>query len=214
VKETVKFNIKKNKTRQQRSVVFNNSNVDHMWMEIPGGWAQPFTVVMAGIIHSYPTAKFGHYLLDAGGELPVYKLAATQGKDYFPEENKTPRNGMLFMKRSAKMGCDDYFDSGPRIRIKHTEKARPRTFYGVFNGSNSIFGFKDNKTKGRGTGTVSNYGAHRYFVTGRRTNRISDNRASHMSLWEIIFINSALSIEEIDGLCTELANKYQYKKYS
>lgn len=215
VKNATKFNIKKNKTRKQRCVAFNNSNVDHMWMQIPaGGWSQPFTVIFVGVILQYPTAKFGHYLLDTGGELPVYKLAATQGKDYFVDEGKSPRNGMLVYRRSGRMGCSDPFISGPSIKIKHNEKPRPRVWFGVFNGSNSAFGFKDTKYKAYTTGTVGNYGAHQYFVIGRRTNRISDNRASKLQLWEMIMINRALTKEELDGLYQELANKYQFKKYT
>lgn len=213
VKGTVKFNLKKNKTRAQRSVVFNQKQVDHMWMEYAAGLPQPFTVVVAGIIHSYPSAKFGHYILDAGKATPVFDADRT-GKDFFFNEGASPRNVMLYMKKTARMATNTQPDmkDGLNIRIKHTEKARPRVFYGVFNGANSAFGARDSKSKFHGTGPLDG-GTHRYFVMGRRTNRVSDNRAAVMSIWDINIFHRALTKAEIDGVYEELANTYQFKEY-
>jgi hypothetical protein len=217
VKGTVKFNIKKNKTRKQRSVTFNYNQVDHMYMTC-SAISQPFTVVLVGIIHSYPTAKYGHYLLDSGAEPAIYDANKT-GTDFFPDEGTNPRNVLLFQKSRARIAVNQQPNADLKlcdknIKSKHTEKPRPRFFYGVFNGSSSRIGTMDTKYKYDQTGTLSNYGGSTNFSIGRRVNRISDNRASHMSLWDITFFHRALSKDELTNYYQEMASTYHFKEYS
>lgn len=217
VKGTVKFNIKKNKTRKQRSVVFNNHQVDHIYMTC-AALPQPFTVVIVGIIHSYPTAKFGHYLLDSGKEPPIFNANKT-GKDFFFSEGTNPRNVMLFQKKRARIAVNtqpgkDLKVIDKNIKSKHTEKARPRFFYGVFNGNSSRIGAMDTKYKFDQTGQLSNHGGSTYFSMGRRVNRISDNRASVMSIWDITFFHRALSHAQLTGYYQEMASKYHFKEFT
>jgi hypothetical protein len=216
VKGTVKFNIDKNQIMRQKSVTFNFAAVDHMWMEC-SDLPQPFTVIIAGIIHSYPTAKYGHYLLDSGKATPTFDANKT-GKDFFFSEGAVPRNVMLFQKTRARIAVNtqpgaDLKVCDLNIKTKHTEKARPRMFYGVFNEGASRIGTMDTKYKFDNTGELKNYGPSNYFVMGRRTNRVSDNRAAHMSIWDISIIHKALSFEEISGYYQEISNTYNFKEY-
>jgi hypothetical protein len=214
VQNRTDFNIKKNKKRKQRSVHFANTGVDHIYMQYPPGLPQPFTVIVTGIIHSYPTAKFGHYILDAGKEHELVNIKG--GKDYFFDENTDPRNVMLFMKHTARMATNTLPDlkDGKNIKIKHSEKARPRMFYGVFNGEGSMFGAIDTKYNFKGSGELDDLGVHRYFVIGRRTNRISDNRASHMSVWDIVIVHDALTLDEIRDIYHTVSSTYAFKEYT
>jgi hypothetical protein len=179
---------------------------------------QPFTVVIVGIINSYPTAKYGHYLLDSGTEPAIFDANMT-GKDFYPNEGTNPRNVLLFQKTRARIAVNqqpnaDLKTCDKNIKSKHTEKARPRFFYGVFNGNSSRVGTMDTKYKFDQTGALSNYGGSTKFSIGRRVNRISDNRASHMGLWDVTFFHRALSIEELTNYYQEMANTYQFKEYT
>lgn len=216
VKQTTKFNIKTNSSRTQRAVTFLPASVDHMWMEYPAGLSQPFTVIACGVIHSYPTAKFGHYILDTARETPIFDANKT-GRDFFFNEGATPRNVMLYMKRSALLAVNNHpytdLKNSAHVRVTHDYKSRPRMWYGLFNGDNSFIGSRDTQNTYHKTGRILDLSPHRYFGLGRRVDRVSDNRASHMSIWEIMIIGGALTRSEVNEVYEELSNYYQFKEY-
>ena len=193
-----------------RSVHFDASNVEHMWIDL-GSHSQPFTWVICGMINYYPYRTFGHYILDAGK--PTAQRDIT--RDWTFDEGLDQRSLMLFQSRTAVLATHtgkDAVANGKHVIAPHNEIARPRVFFGVFNGSASFVGSIDRYNNYGKTGSVDNH-THRYFVLGRRQNHVSNNLASHMTLFEIRFFNKALSANERATQYKQLASKWRFNKY-
>ena len=193
-----------------KSVHFDATNVEHMWIDL-GTHHQPFTWVFCGMINYYPQRTFGHYILDAGKPTPTRDT----DKDWIIDEGMSYRSLMLYQASSSVLATHtgrDAVASGKHVRAPHNEIARPRVFIGVFNGANSFIGSYDRYNKYGKYGVIDNK-VHRHFVMGRRQNRISDNLASHMTMFEIRFFNQALTQYERVGQYQQLAAKWDFNKY-
>ena len=193
-----------------RSVHFDASSVEHMWIDL-GSHSQPFTWVICGMINYYPYRTYGHYLLDAG--MPTAQRDVD--RDWTFDEGLSYRSLMLFQTRTAVLATHtgkDAVANGKHVISPHNEIARPRVFFGTFNGSASFVGSIDRYNNYGRTGSVDNK-THRYFVLGRRQNHVSNNLASHMTLFEIRFFNKALSSTERLAQYRQLASKWRFNKY-
>jgi hypothetical protein len=193
-----------------RSVHFDASSVEHMWIDL-GTHTQPFTWVICGMINYYPQRTYGHYLLDAGKPTPQRDV----DRDWTLSEGLSYRSLMLYQASSAVMATHigkDAVASGRHIKAPHDEIARPRVFMGVFNGSSSWIGSYDRYHSYGKSGRIDSH-SHRYFVLGRRQNHVSDNLASHMTLFEIRFFNQALTSAQRSAQYKQLASKWSFNKY-
>jgi hypothetical protein len=194
-------------------VVFDYKNVEHMWVDIGSNLEQPFTWLMCGMILSYPSARYGHYLLDHG------KDPGSNGRNFgFTHKvggETGHRSAMLFQKRSALVGTTyPTIETGPYCRCKHDYTPQPRMFYGVFNGSNSAVGVRGRNYHKRDTGTVIETGTvMRKFVVGRRNGYTSTDLASHIGLFEIRFFAGALGKKRLQTQYSYFAKKYDFAKY-
>lgn len=190
------------------AVHFNPSTADHMWTDL-GYQAQPFTWIFAGIINSYPTRTYGHYILDAGKE-PPYHWAARD--DHYYNEGLPHRTLMLYQRSSALLFTDMVVEGGQYVRVPHNYVPRPRVMYGVFASDHSLVGWRDPAQHMYKYGKVSDK-AGRYFISGRRNNNVSDNLASHITLFEIRFFSQKLTLEEIGRHYKQLAGTYKFSMY-
>lgn len=194
-----------------KSLLFHPSDVNHMWLDMGSAISEPFTWMFAGIILSYPTRTYGHYILDAGKPTPQHDLRG--GRDYRAADGLSYRNLMLFQRTSAILCTRPRVEDGVYVRASHNYVPRARVMYGVFNGSSSSVGYFDHENQVMKGGKVD-VKTHRYFVTGRRTNYVSDNLASHMLLFEIRFFSSALSKSHLLSNYRQMAAQWKFNHYN
>ena len=76
--------------------VFNYQDVQHMYADLGDNFGNPFTWVMAAIILSYPSARYGHYLIDQGST-PTNRDLATYGFNAGLGQT-SHRSAMLFQR--------------------------------------------------------------------------------------------------------------------
>lgn len=191
-----------------KSVYFDYRSVNHMWINM-GHIDQPYTMIMVGMIHSYPTATYGHYLLDAGK--PTKQLNIH--KDHTIKDKLGYRTAMLYQRSSALIGTHTKRDLtfGKHVRSKNHYERTPRMFFAVFNANSSRVGSYSTRKKHWSAGKTDNK-AVRYMVMGRRTNKVSDNLSAHMTIVEIQFFNGALSKNALAKQYRYLAGKYKFHK--
>lgn len=209
VRQHVEFGRKDQFQTYSKSVLFHPSDVNHMWLDMGSSISQPFTFMFAGIILSYPTRTYGHYILDAGKSQPQLNV----NRDHRVNDGLSYRSLMLFQRTSAILCSRPRVEDGVYVRSRHNYIPRARVMFGVFNGSNSYVGFFDHENHVIKKGKIDTK-THRYFVTGRRTNYISDNLASHMLLFEIRYFNSALSKKSLLSNYRQLAGTWKFNHYN
>jgi hypothetical protein len=183
-----------------------------MWMDWGSNLSQPFTVVMCAIIHYYPTRRYGHYLLDAG---KAQSTGLADGNDHTVNDAQNHRNVMLYQHHNAVLATHQGADAvrnGKHVITRADFAPRPKMFFGIFNGTSSYIGAWDNRNKYLKKGTVDAK-THRQFVMGRRQNNISDNLASHMTMFEIRMFNSAVSIPVLREIYKQLAATWKFNQY-
>jgi hypothetical protein len=204
---------------QSKVVYFDYRNVEHMWIDLGKTFKGDFTWIFAGIILNYPTARYGHYVLDHGYNTPrVSPLPGTEASAKILGDGSY-RAAMLYQRNSSLQGShtgNDLAANGKHIRIQNNYHPSPRMMYSIWNkgssdnrGSLGTYGRRYKKTKG---GTIDNK-AFRRFVTGRRFNKVSKALASHMVLFEIRFFPRALTATELDRQYRNMASRYKFDRY-
>lgn len=202
-----------------RTVYFNYRDCAHMWIDLGKNFSKDFTWVFCGIILDYPTARYGHYILDKGYNTPaVSPLPKTEAGAKILGDSGY-RAAMLYQRNSSLQGShtgNDLAKNGKHIRIQNNYNPSPRMMYSIWNngasdnrGSLGTYGRRYKKAKG---GTIDSKTMRR-FVTGRRFNKVSTALASHMVLFEIRFFPRALSASELHRQYTNMASRYKFDKY-
>lgn len=204
---------------QSRVVYFDYRNVEHMWIDLGKTFKGDFTWIFCGIILNYPTARYGHYILDYGYNTPkVSPLPGTEASAKILGGGPY-RAAMLYQRNSTLQGShtgNDLAASGKHVRIPNNYHPSPRMMFSIWNN-----GSGDNKgtigTMGRRyrqmkRGTIDNK-SFRRFVTGRRYNKVSKALASHMVLFEIRFFPRALTLTELERQYRNMASRYKFDRY-
>jgi hypothetical protein len=195
-----------------RGVHFDAGNVEHMWMDWGSGLAQPFTIMVCGILHYYPFRTYGHYLIDAGKPTSA---ALADGEDHTIDDGLNYRTLMLYQRATSILATHTGRDAardGKHVTARNDLEARPRVFFGVFNGNSSAIGAWDVRNKYYASGKVDSK-THRYFTLGRRTDKVSDNLGMHATIFEIRIFTSALTKAKIKAHYTQLASSWKFNKY-
>ncbi len=193
-------------------VHFDATEVQHMWMDYGTSLSQPFTVVITAIIHYYPTRTYGHYLLDAGKATPA---GMADGLDHTFSEGMSYRSLMLYQYRTAVMATHtgaDAVKNGKHVITRSDFVARPKMFFGIFNGTSSYIGAWDLRNRHIKKGSVDVH-THRYFLMGRRQNHVSDNLGAHMTVFEVRFYTQALGTTALNATFNQLAATWKFNKY-
>ena len=194
-----------------KALHFDQRFVQHMWIDLGSSIPQPFTIMIAGIINYYPSRTYGHYLLDAGKPTPAKDTSG--GADYKINDGLSTRTLMLFQLHTGLICTRKRVEDGVFARVVHDYIPRPRVFYGLFNGSNSHVGHLDQRVKKSAKGRVDN-NPMRYLVMGRRQDNVSDNLASHMTVFEVRIWKKALSNKEILADYAQLAATWKFNLYT
>jgi hypothetical protein len=202
-----------------KTVYFDYRDCAHMWIDLGKNFSKDFTWVFCGIILSYPTARYGHYILDHGYNTPrVHPLPQSEATAHILGDGSY-RAAMLYQRTSSLQGSHtngDLAASGRHIRIQNNYHPSPRMMYSIWNN-----GASDNKgkigTMGRRykkskSGTIDHH-TMRKFVMGRRFNKVSTALASHMVMFEIRFFPKALNKYELEHTYRNLASNYKFDKY-
>ena len=206
-------------TTETKSVLFDYKNIEHMWIDMGINLNDSFTWMFAGLILSYPTARYGHYILDHGSKSARLRRKPTTESGAKILGDSGYRAAMLYQRHSAVMGShtgNDLVANGKHVRITNNYSLQPRVFYSIWNGGAS-------NNKGR-LGTIGHkYYKHasatidtktfRNFVIGRRFNKLSTALASHMVLFEIRFFEYELNKTEIFDNYRNLASRYKFREY-
>jgi hypothetical protein len=221
VRNHVVFGKKGKYHTQSKVVYFDYRHCEHMWIDLGKNFSKDFTWIFCGIILNYPTARYGHYILDHGYNTPkVNPLPRTESAAKILGDGSY-RAAMLYQRNSSLQGShigNDLAKSGKHIRIQNNYHPSPRMMYSIWNkengaydnrGSLGTYGRRFKKTKG---GTID-HKTFRRFVTGRRFNKVSTALASHMVLFEIRFFPRALNATELQRQYTNLASRYKFDKY-
>jgi hypothetical protein len=197
-----------------KGVHFDGADVRHMWMDWGSSISQPFSFILCGIIHNYPTRTYGHYLLDAGVN-PTSQIANYTGADKKIDDGQNHRNVMLYQSHNAILATHQGADAvrnGKHVITRADFAPRPKMFFGIFNGSSSYIGAWDNRNKYIKKGSVD-VKTHRYFITGRRQNNVSDNLAAHMTVFEMRMFTSALGTTALNEIYKQLAATWKFNLY-
>jgi hypothetical protein len=180
---------------------------------------QPFTWLIVGLVASWPTPNYRHYILDSGRNPDAVhfpRLGAEQtGSGRSISDGLDYRN-LLTVNRTHIVGCARPDDHGPAtIRCRTDDAQRPRMFIAIFDGEHSHIGAYSPGHKRLRRGTLDNTAAqhHRYYVLGRSFARISQDAASHLLLFEIRYWNRALNGEQLDEQYSQLSSVWQFDKY-
>lgn len=194
-----------------KGALFTYWNTEHMWLDI-GEPLSHYTVLIDAILISYPTARYGHYLLDAGKEPPA--LDTNGGKDYWIGfEGLSTRSVMLYRQNWAVGGTNQLEDIsyGTHLRPDHDPTLnRHRVFYSVFHGAEgSRLGSFDENNWYTDFGPYD-AAANQYLVLGRRQSQISDNFATHMMVSEVRIFKAALSWDQLVAQYKHMASKYDH----
>lgn len=200
-----------------KGVRFNLHFAEHMWMDFGHAVRMPFTWVMVGIIMDFPTAGYQHYLLDSGrdprsvgypsisdADVP-YESRINDGLDY--------RNMMSIGINSQTIGSELSPGAGHRVSAPFNMVARPRMFFGVFNGANSYVGNYSNDGKHVSKGKLATGKDHRFYTLGRQHGYIGINHASHLVVFEMRVWHHALSLAELDSQYGQLASTWKFNQY-
>jgi hypothetical protein len=211
VRQTVIYGANGKYHTYTKGVHFDGANVDHMWMDWGSSLSQPFSVVICAIVHHYPERTYGQYLLDAG----TATSGSYSGTDRTISEGLSYRSLMLYQSSNAILathtGADAVRD-GKHVITRADFVPRPKMFFGIFNGSSSYIGAWDNANQYINKGAVD-VKTHRYFVAGRRQNNVSDNLASHMTMFEMRMFNSAISTVTLKEIYKQMAATWKFNQY-
>lgn len=212
VRQTVVYGAGSRYHTYTKGVHFDGADVQHMWLDLGSTINQPFSFVICALIHYYPTRTYGHYLLDAGKATPS-KYA--DDRDHQFNEGLSYRSLMLFQSHNAILATHtgaDAVANGKHVITRADFAPRPKMFFGIFNGSNSYIGAWDNRNHFIQRGTID-VKSPRYFVTGRRQNNVSDNLASHMTMFEMRMFTSAISRTTLDAIYKQMAATWKFNNY-
>ena len=202
-----------NTTRHySRTLHFNHSTVDHMWLDL-GEYMDPMTVLIAAVFHGYADAKFGHYALDSGRETPIFE-DVSDGKDHKIDDNLDYRATLLYKRDHSFSGTSNKKDvrNGRHLRASHNSSRRPKVLFTVFNHEESMHGSIDPKAKNRAVGTLGDANI-RHLVLGRARNRVDHNYSCHMTVFEVRIYDQALTWKQIKRKAKKMGGRYKFNKY-
>jgi hypothetical protein len=209
LKAHIHYGAKGKKYTLSNAVFFNPAYVEHMWLDMGHSLVQPYTWIYAVIILGYPAGDYRQYLLDAGRPTGGSTIAKVR-RGYNINDGLSYRNTLIADRKQLIVGTKN---NGPVTRAPHHYAPRPRVFAGVYDGDLSYSAVMDQKSakivKGRVSAT-----SPRYFVSGRKQNRIDTDDAAHFMIFEIRLIeNAALTPTELRKHYKQLASTYKFNSY-
>lgn len=207
-----------NVVHHPKGVHFNTHFAEHMWADFGGPRPQPFTWVIAGMVVSYPTAHYRHWILDAGRNPD--RVGYPRRSAFLPDDS-TIHDGLDYRTALAYSPDNELISTDPNLTAHSTVRARvdpqvrPKMFFGVFNGAKSEVGAYGPGSRRHHSGRVDTGSGHyhRYYVLGRQQNHIGQMHGAHMILFELRYWRSALTLDQLDAQYKQLAGTYHFHRY-
>jgi hypothetical protein len=201
-----------------KGVRFNLHFIEHMWMDWGRAMPQPFTWVMVGIIMDYPTPGYSHTLLDSGRDPRAVGYPALNEYnvpyDSVIRDNLNYRNLLATDPRVMWQASELNPTAGHRVGTPFNSVAKPRMFFGIFNGDSSWVGNYspdgNHITKGR----LATGKEHRFYTMGRQYGHIGINYASHLVVFEMRFWHHALTEANLAEQYGQLASTWKFTQYN
>lgn len=220
VREHVYYGAGGNQVTITRGVRFNLHFVEHMWMDIGASFPQPFTWVIVGIIMDMPTPGYTHTILDSGRDPRAvgypYINEYNVPYDSRINDNLNYRSMLAVDRNNMFMGTELVPSAGHRITVPFNSTAKPRMFFGVFNGANSYVGnYAPDSGRLIMKGKLANesYFQHRFFTLGRQNSYIGINHASHLVVFEMRLWHHALSGAQLEEQYGQLSSTWKFNQY-
>lgn len=202
-----------------KGVHFNSHFIEHMWLDWGGERVQPFTWIMAAMVVNYPTSHYTHYLLDAGqnpDNVGFPRISADQcNTPRSINDNLEYRNLISYSPDIEMLCARNSVATTNTVRARVDVNHRPKMFFGIFDGETSYVGAYDTGAQRIQKGNIDNGSdqRHRFYVMGRSKGSISQDKASHILVFEIRYWGSALPLAALDAEYAQLSSTYQFDKY-
>jgi len=210
VRKHIHYGAGSNDYTYSKVVFFNNTYVEHMWLDLGATVKQPYTWIFAGFVLTYPNGQFGHFLLDSGKALPGSSIPYVRA-DHVINDGQTSR-ALILAKRDSIIATTRQSLKSGYMKCNHSWAPRPKVYAAVFNGANSYVAEMDTHKQNLSKGRVDVHPI-RHVIMGRAQNHISDNYASHMGLFEVRYFNKALTPDQIRAQYRQLAATYRFNLY-
>lgn len=201
-------------------VHFTTGGVTHMWADFGTILTPPFTILLAGVVTAFRTKSYWNWMFDAG-ENPNSDLTAAQRADIYAHGVRDPialtesygyRTG-LRVGHTQVQAFNDVTPTTKIARVPYAHTIKPKVFSFVVDGSNSLLQVQDVRGLRKRAIRLTNHGAQRLMVMGRRTNILSPLDACAMVVFEVRAWDKALSSDQLDGQYQQLASTWKYHSY-
>lgn len=218
VREHVNYGPGGNILTKTKGVRFNLQFIEHMWMDWGTPKDSPFSWVMVGIIMDYPSAGYVHTLMDVGGNPQSYGAGVLNENQLAPDRPlsdltlDTP-NRVYMDSRIQEDHMLGALSGANDIVSPFNYATRPKMWFGVWNGADSLGGSYSTAGQYLINGTMPST-AQRHVIIGRRGGILSRNAASHLVLFEMRFWNSALVEEQLLDQYHQLSATWDFSQYS
>ena len=175
-----------------KALVFWNDFVEHMWLNLGGSIAQPYTWQITAILNG-TSDTLPQNMLDSGG--PTVTAGYTAGQRV-RNVNTSVADGsnthlMKVKPTQAELWAgNNFFVSAPATR-------RACVYTACFNGVDSFFRIRGKNYRYSGRGHPGSNPTEKVLL-GRRTGILDDNYASHMAVLEVRFYNQALTENQLE----------------
>lgn len=199
-----------------KAACFLHHDVAHMWADTASLLDPPFTILMVGIVRSFPNIGYTHYLFDSGQNPTTGGQTFTADTLTAPvvlDEIDTYRTA-LTARISTAEAFSDPSALDKHISVPYTDDARPRMFFGVFDTTSSLFGHYSPSGLFVRSGNLPSHGAQRYLVMGRANGIVDPDQASSMIVFEVRIWGSALSLDELAEQYGQLSSTWRFGEFA
>lgn len=199
-----------------KAACFLHNDVAHMWVDTASLLTPPFTMLVVAIVRSFPGIGYTHYLFDSGQNPTAGGQSFTADTLTAPvalDEVDTYRTAMTVRTSTA----EAYSDStalDKHLSVPCTDDARPRMYFGIFDGTSSSFGHYSPSGQLVRTGDLPGTAAHRYLVMGRANGVIDTEAASSMLVFEVRIWGSALSEADLAEQYGQLSSTWRFGEFA
>lgn len=217
------------------AVHFSHHYCEHMWLDMgDGNYALPFTWVIVAAIYTHQSRNHNHYILDSGRATTRYDQLDLNKPRQFNNDINLPGSNEGLTYRTVLAAERNWTAGGVGsenrwLRSERPNKVMPRMYFGIY--TNTVrgsyigsYGHHSRRVK-RGTmvnsavssGTRSvtdtDVDAHQYYLMGRRNGFLGPSFATKMSVFELRFWASALTLTQIESQYKHLSTKYNFRNF-
>lgn len=199
-----------------KAVNFNSQFIEHMWLDWGQERHQPFTWIVVAMLPTYPRWDYTHHILDAGRDPFDVGLNSGYGAgDCYSARDLNDGLGYRTLLTAERDQLRISTSEGRGVLSPHGPAPKPRMYCAVYDGNSSSVGVFTTDTSYYRRGHVANTSAqkHRFTVLGRRQDRLSQDAASHLLVFELRFYAKALTPDDLSGIFDHVSSVYRLGQY-